>query len=469
MAEIGDQLGRFRLLELLGSGTFAAVYRAQRAGAREQVALKVLHAQHARSERIRGQFAREARILSEVTSAHLVTIFESDLAGSEPFVAMTLATEGTLQRRLDDDGPLPLSAAVVVIEHVAKGVTALHRKGFLHRDLKPSNILIATSRDGGERFMVADLGLARDLLSEETFTQQSGTAGFRAPEQRTTSARKICEQTDVHGLGAIAYYLLSGQIPVEDNRPSLSALRPEAAIPSAVDAVVSRAMADGPDRRWPSAAEFSAAFAQAATTGSIPPESGRALSSVRHRGRLIGTSVAILLAAATAIVLWGPLTEPRPKVWLRPDAGIPDHYHNAIIRAGTWCAIDGLSPALVAAMLKAESNFDPNLTDPTVGDEGEYGIARWTPSVLMAYLPEGERDRASARQIAMIPDRAIPPMGQLMCGWGRQVEDIPGDPALKLAAVYRTSADALRRDNGIPPALDAYMNTVQRHLAAYRP
>ncbi|WP_157254798.1 hypothetical protein [Nonomuraea typhae] len=217
----------------------------------------------------------------------------------------------------------------------------------------------------------------------------------------------------------------------------------------------------------------------------MPRSSRRSPSSARCRTWLIGAAAASLIATATAIVLLGlsallgsfaergtkvtdpgtKVTDPGTKVWLRADAGIPDQYHNAIIRAGTWCDIDGLSPALIAAMLKAESNFDPGLKDP---GKDEYGIARWTPSTLMAYLPEGERNTARARQVAMIPDRAIPAMGQLMCTWGKQVKDVPGDPALKLAAVYRTSTDVVRRENGIPPALDSYMNTVRHYLAAYR-
>ena len=155
--------------------------------------------------------------------------------------------------------------------------------------------------------------------------------------------------------------------------------------------------------------------------------------------------------------------EYRPDL-LRTGVGIPPQYRQLIVAAGTTCVANGLSPALVAAMLKVESNFDPNLSDPA---RDEYGIARWTPRVLQFYLPEIQR--GSQPKPPFPPEVSIPAVGRYLCFLSANLTSVPGEPALLLAAAYRTSAATVANAGGIPAELRPYTDQVAQYLQLYRP
>jgi hypothetical protein len=150
---------------------------------------------------------------------------------------------------------------------------------------------------------------------------------------------------------------------------------------------------------------------------------------------------------------------------LRTGAGIPAQYRELIIQAGTWCELDGLSPALIAAMLAAESGFDPDLSDPA---KDEYGIARWTPRVLTHWQPGGMIN-PEPRPGQITPQLSIPAMGRFLCYWGKDLRGVPGDPALNLAAMYRTSSKTVRKAGGVPDEYRAYAAKVRHYIEAYKP
>ncbi|MEV8632598.1 hypothetical protein AB0395_13165 [Streptosporangium sp. NPDC051023] len=115
-------------------------------------------------------------------------------------------------------------------------------------------------------------------------------------------------------------------------------------------------------------------------------------------------------------------------------------------------------------MLKAESGFDRDLADDVAK---EYGIARWTPEVLAPYLPASYS--RSPRAGAMEPEIAIPAMGRFLCTLGPKVGTVPGDPALNLVGVYRSSAATVRQAGGVPPRWREHAAKVRAYLEAYRP
>ncbi|MFJ2582399.1 helix-turn-helix domain-containing protein [Kitasatospora aureofaciens] len=194
--------------------------------------------------------------------------------------------------------------------------------------------------------------------------------------------------------------------------------------------------------------------------------------------RVLGSAVAVLFALTfgvcvpgdsaapgtlTALTVQVPLREAAR--WLHPGTDIPAQYRELITEAGTGCPEPEITPALIAAMLKAESGFDPNLSDPA---NDEYGIARWTPRVLRHYLPVGRQDTVPTPPFTA--EDSILAMGRMLCAIAPELRGVQGDPALNLAAAYRTATWVVRNhDEARLAALKPYLNEVSDNLRRYRP
>ncbi|MEU2395675.1 helix-turn-helix domain-containing protein [Streptomyces sp. NPDC007369] len=150
--------------------------------------------------------------------------------------------------------------------------------------------------------------------------------------------------------------------------------------------------------------------------------------------------------------------------WLRTDSDIPERYRPLIVEAGTTCHVPQVTPVLVAAMLKAESGFDPALSDPA---NDEYGIARWTPRVLRYYLPPDRQHTVPKPPFS--PEDSIPAMGRMLCALAPELEGVPGDPALNLAAAYRTTTWKVQRQGAELEAIRPYLEQVRTAMLRYRP
>lgn len=176
------------------------------------VAVKVMAENWAYRLDLRERFLAEARLLRKAASSRLVQVFDmGELPDDRPYFVMEYADRGTLEDLLAD-GPLPLQDALRLTAEAARGVAALHEAGVVHRDIKPSNVLIGTSRDGAERVLVADLGLAKALAQASGLTMIAGSAGYMAPEQARPDGG-VDVRADVYGLGAVLYHLLTGTVP----------------------------------------------------------------------------------------------------------------------------------------------------------------------------------------------------------------------------------------------------------------
>ncbi|WP_444547739.1 lytic transglycosylase domain-containing protein, partial [Streptomyces fradiae] len=150
--------------------------------------------------------------------------------------------------------------------------------------------------------------------------------------------------------------------------------------------------------------------------------------------------------------------------WLRTGADIPQRYRHLIIEAGTMCDVPQVTPALVAAVLEAESGFDPTLSDPA---RDEYGIARWTPRVLRYYLPPARQKTVPTPPFS--PEDSIPAVGRMLCAIAPELEGVPGDPALNLAAGYRISTWRVQRQGPELRRIQPYLDRVRANLERYRP
>jgi hypothetical protein len=254
----------YELLDALGGGGMGDVYLAREQASARLVAMKFLR--FPGNADLLDRFTLELRVLAALDHPHIVRVFASDFLRADPFFTMEYLEPGTLTHALRDRGPFPPADAVRVARAVAGALAAAHAAGVIHRDLKPSNVLLA--RDGTPK--VADFGLAKRLDEVDPITVQSGglgTPSYMPPEQVAGRYGAVGPWSDVYGLGATLYHLLTGRPPfvgetfadilaqvptAEPDRPR--ALRPE--IPMGLEAVVLKCLEKNPARRYQSMAEL---------------------------------------------------------------------------------------------------------------------------------------------------------------------------------------------------------------------
>jgi tetratricopeptide (TPR) repeat protein/predicted Ser/Thr protein kinase len=212
-------LAGYEIVRELGRGGMGIVYLARQQVADRLVALKQVHADAlaglaaTEREQVLKRFRSEAQAAGRLTHDHLLPVFEVGEAGGLPFYTMPYAAGGSLAALLRDSGPLPPRQAAEKVEGVARAVQYAHEQGIVHRDLKPHNILIGA--DG--RAYVADFGLAKQLDRNDGHTctgRALGTLGYAAPEQ-VRDASRAGVASDVYGLGATLYALLTGRPPFQ--------------------------------------------------------------------------------------------------------------------------------------------------------------------------------------------------------------------------------------------------------------
>jgi serine/threonine protein kinase len=205
----GERVGPFRLEEPLGEGAMGLVYRAVREPEGETVALKVLKRALSRDSIYRQRFLREAEVAKRVEHRHLVPVVEAGEDDGVNYLAMQYVEGGSLDERIEAEGPLPLRDAVRVTAELASGLDALHREGLVHRDVKPSNIML----DRAGSAALTDFGLARGpaftVLTKPG--QVMGTLDYIAPE--LISGSPATPSSDVYALGCVTYECLTGQPP----------------------------------------------------------------------------------------------------------------------------------------------------------------------------------------------------------------------------------------------------------------
>ncbi|OOG58224.1 hypothetical protein B0E47_04995 [Rhodanobacter sp. B05] len=206
------QFGDYELLEQIGEGGMGVVYRAYQRSLDREVALKLLSAGPWASKDFIARFEREAQNAARMQHPHIVTVFEAGSFEGLHFMSMRLIEGRSLSALLKSGERLAPRQAALLLRTVAEAVAYAHSVGVLHLDLKPGNVLI----DGNGVAHVADFGLARRLDGSTLALDNdevSGTPSYMAPEQAQVRSSRLTTATDVWGLGAILYELLTGQPP----------------------------------------------------------------------------------------------------------------------------------------------------------------------------------------------------------------------------------------------------------------
>ena len=219
----GQRLGVYRIVRLLGEGGMGAVYEARQEPLERRVALKTLHADHAKSKEFIARFFNEAKVLSRLEHPSLVQVSDfGHAADGTAYLVMEYLRGQSLGRRIRDLSErgerLPVETALHVCVQVADVLGMAHAQGIVHRDLKPENLMLVADPValGGERVKVLDFGIAK-LTDQQggakTATNQvMGTPAYMSPEQ-CAGAGGVDAQTDVYALGCVLYELLAGRTP----------------------------------------------------------------------------------------------------------------------------------------------------------------------------------------------------------------------------------------------------------------
>lgn len=257
---VGGRLGKYLLTGVLGRGGMGVVYEAIDPVIDRAVAVKVLPDRLLADPAAHDRLLHEARLAGQLLHPNVVTLFEVGEADGVMFLVLERVSGGSAADRIAKAGPLDWRTATTILADVCRGLVAIHAAGFLHLDIKPANILLPAGPAGGAKLTDFSLAITGDTDGPGVV---AGTPAYMSPEQRV--AGPVSPRTDVYGLGAAYFALLTGRAPfVGDTLTEVTAdqlLRPEPdpqavhpTIPDAAARVVRRAMATDPDDRHPSAA-----------------------------------------------------------------------------------------------------------------------------------------------------------------------------------------------------------------------
>jgi serine/threonine protein kinase len=299
--------GDYELLELLGEGGMGVVYRARQLSLDREVAVKLLAAGPWASREFIARFLREAQHAAHMQHPNIVTVHEIGSADEMYFFSMRLVRGTSLAVALRRGGPFEPRRASALMHTVAEAVAYAHSVDVLHLDLKPANVLL--DEHGAPH--VADFGLARKLdgLLALDNTELSGTPSYMAPEQAELDARALSAATDIWGLGAILYELVTGHPPFQGTsaQETLRQLRsaqvrhPRRSRPDLapdMDAIIMKCLARDPGARYASARELADDLAR---FGDHREVQARPLNALQRGGRWMRREPRLAATAALAI------------------------------------------------------------------------------------------------------------------------------------------------------------------------
>lgn len=213
---IGETVGPYRIIEQLGQGGMATVFKAYHAALDRYVALKVLHPAFHEDKTFIARFQREARVVARLEHPNIVPIYDYAEHENRPYLVMKFIEGETLKARLGR-GPLTSAEIAKVVDSTGSALAYAHQQGILHRDIKPSNVLIA----GDGSMYLADFGLARIAQAgESTLSSDSimGTPQYISPEQ-AMGKKDLDEGTDIYSFGIMLYEMVVGQVPFSADTP----------------------------------------------------------------------------------------------------------------------------------------------------------------------------------------------------------------------------------------------------------
>jgi formylglycine-generating enzyme required for sulfatase activity len=322
----GRMIGPYQILEELGRGGMAVVYKAWQASLHRHVALKVLPPYFRHDAQFLARFHREAVAAAGLSHPNIIQIHDFGEAEGMLYIAMEYLGGGSLHERIAA-GPLPFDEAQRVLAQVGGALDYAHAQGLVHRDIKPGNVLFA----GDGTAKVADFGIVR--AADGTRLTRTGilmgTPEYMAPEQ--ASGANADHRSDLYALGVVLYRMLTGQVPFRGTTPHaimhaviyeapVSPRRLNPNLTPAEESVLLKALAKNPDDRFQSGAALTRALAQARQGVTVPlPGASKQRTELSLSSRqpislraLTVALVAVLLVAVGGWWLWSRLGAPSP-------------------------------------------------------------------------------------------------------------------------------------------------------------
>ncbi|GAB4524053.1 MAG: hypothetical protein Fur0018_07350 [Anaerolineales bacterium] len=362
--------GRYEILEELGKGGMAVVYRAFDPRFKREVALKVLPRALLHDDQFRARFEREAQVIAQLEHPAIVPVYDFGEQDGQPYIVMRLMTGGSLAKRIQQQGTISLAEATAILTVIAEAMNEAHERGIIHRDIKPANILF----DARGKAYLSDFGIAKMLQATVSLTGSQiiiGTPAYMCPEQGR-GERDIDRRSDVYALGAILFEMLSGRIPYDADTPTgqiikhitepvpdLCALRPD--LPPSIQTVIATAMAKDRDARYPTAGHLAKAMSyvtrglppppksfpqvpqpqQAPQASPTPPAKAHFAASVSIARRLSWLTAVVILLALLFSFAWGN----KKTVPLQAQTPAPTVQKSIIISSSTSTATHTPAPS----------------------------------------------------------------------------------------------------------------------------
>jgi hypothetical protein len=285
---IGRTLGKYQIVEQVGKGGMATVFKAFQPGLDRYVAVKVLPAYYAHEEGFSQRFVREAKAIARLDHPNILPVYDFGQSDGLSYIVMKYVTAGTLKDRLGK--PLTAQESLGILQQIAAALDHAHDRGLLHRDVKPGNILI----DESGWVYLSDFGLAKMVEGSVELTDTGtgvGTPAYMSPEHG--QGLKVDERTDVYSLGIVLYEMSTGRVPYEAETPMAVVVKHitsplplprtiNPTIPEPVERVILKALAKDPKDRFTRAGDMVKALEVAVTQTKGEPAVGAPVSETQE-------------------------------------------------------------------------------------------------------------------------------------------------------------------------------------------
>ncbi len=303
------EVGRYQVLEKLGEGAMATVYKAFDPSINRELVIKFLHANLCATEEYRQRFLREAKAAGMLSHPNIVTIFDVGEIESRPYIAMELLNGGPLDEMIPAGAELPLRDVLTLGIQIANALDYAHSRGIFHRDVKPANIIRLAD---GKTVKLVDFGIAHvaagDSMDATTAGTIMGTPHYMSPEQARGGT--VDARSDLWAVGVMLYQLLTGKRPFNADsiatlllRITQEAPKPigelRADIPASLRRVIARTLNKQPEKRYQSGRELS----EALTRVLIEIDPTRGVGQAKRRGMPLKVKLAMAMAAVVAFTM----------------------------------------------------------------------------------------------------------------------------------------------------------------------